>query len=159
MLPPLYTLGYEKRSIGEFLDLLLEAGVGVLVDVRETAWSHKRGFSKTAFAGALAEVGVAYLHAPYAGNPKALRAAAPTHAACLDAYRQLLERETAITERFDALVLPYLEAGTAVCITCFERHPEDCHRSILAAAWKRRAPRRRRVEHLATTGCARLVGA
>ena len=36
----LYTLGYEKRSIEEFVALARSSGVDVLVDVRETAWSH-----------------------------------------------------------------------------------------------------------------------
>jgi uncharacterized protein (DUF488 family) len=40
-------------------------------------------------------------------------------------------------------------------MTCFERHPEDCHRSILADRWQQRG--RRRVQHLATDGCDRLI--
>ena len=151
----LYTLGYEKRSIDEFVYLLLEAEIGVLVDVRETAWSHKPGFSKTAFTAALASVGIEYVHAPFAGNPKILRDAAPNHAACLEAYRQYLARDVSIVERFEALVTPYLVEGAGVCITCYERHAEDCHRSILADAWRRRG--RRQVKHLATDGCTRLI--
>ena len=47
----LCTIGYEKRSLDEYIDLLLANGVEVVLDVRETAWSHKPGFSKTAFSG------------------------------------------------------------------------------------------------------------
>ena len=88
--PILFTLGYEKRSIDEFVELLCEAGVTVLVDVRETAWSHKPGFSKTALGAALAVAGIAYAHAPFAGNPKSLRDVATSHAECLSRYRRYL---------------------------------------------------------------------
>ena len=37
---PLCTIGYEKRSLDEFIDLLLANGVEVVLDVRETPWSH-----------------------------------------------------------------------------------------------------------------------
>ncbi len=47
--PTLFTLGYQQRSLDEFVALLLEASIDVLVDVRETAWSHKPGFSKRGF--------------------------------------------------------------------------------------------------------------
>ena len=53
MTATLHTIGYEKRTIEEFLELLRESEIDVLIDVRETAWSHKPGFSKTAFSAAL----------------------------------------------------------------------------------------------------------
>jgi uncharacterized protein (DUF488 family) len=151
----LYTLGYEKRSIDEYLDLLLEAQISVLVDVRETAWSHKPGFSKMSLSAALDAVGIVYVHASFAGNPKALRIMAPTHVACLAAYRALLTADSSILPRFESLVGGFLREGAGVCLTCFERHAEDCHRSILAEAWQHRG--RRRVKHLAVDGCPRLI--
>ncbi|MHB1329333.1 MAG: DUF488 family protein [Gemmatimonadales bacterium] len=45
----LCTIGYEKRSLDEFSELLRSSGVEVVLDVRETAWSHKPGFSKLPF--------------------------------------------------------------------------------------------------------------
>lgn len=151
----LYTIGYEKRTIDEFVELLLEAGVHLLVDVRETAWSHKPGFSKTALTVALGSAGIEYRHAPFAGNPKALREATGDHAACLAAYASLLRRRPSIVERFEELLAPYMREGAGVAIMCFERHPGDCHRAILAEAWRRRG--RRRVAHLAPEGCVRMV--
>jgi uncharacterized protein (DUF488 family) len=70
---PLYTIGYEKRSLAEYLALLREHRIAVLVDVRETPWSHKPGFSKAPLAAALEADGIEYLHAAFAGNPKWLR--------------------------------------------------------------------------------------
>jgi len=155
MAATLYTLGYQQRNIDDFIDLLLHEGIDVLVDVRETAWSHKPGFSKTAFMQALAAVGIDYVHAKFAGNPKSLRNKAPSHAVCLEWYAELLDRDISIVDSFDALVGRLLRTGQRVCITCFERHAEDCHRSILAERWSRRGGRR--IKHLAIDGCKRII--
>lgn len=69
----IFTLGYQQRSIDEFVALARDAGVQVLIDVSETAWSHKKGFSKSAFAAAFSSVAIEYIHAQFAGNPKWLR--------------------------------------------------------------------------------------
>ena len=155
MLATLYTIGYQQRSLDEYIAVLRRAGIDVLVDVRETAWSHKPGFSKSAFTRALAAVGIDYVHAKFAGNPKWLRSEAPSHRICLEWYARYVDEHVEIIEAFDRLIEEFLAAGKRVCITCFERHADDCHGSILAERWQRRG--RRRVEHLAIDGCARLL--
>lgn len=151
----IFTLGYQKRSIAEFVVLLQDADIDVLVDVRETAWSHKPGFSKGALSRALGRAGIDYVHARFAGNPKVLRREASSHAACLQAYARYVDRNVQIVDNFEELIGAMVRGGKRVCLTCFERHHEDCHRSILADRWKRRG--RRRVEHLAVEGCERIV--
>jgi uncharacterized protein (DUF488 family) len=89
MTTTLYTLGYQQRSIDEFVEILDESAINVLVDVRETAWSHKPGFSKSGFATALAARGIEYVHADFAGNPKWLRSNANSHGECLEWYRRV----------------------------------------------------------------------
>ena len=51
--PPLSTIGYEGKTVEEFLHQLDAAGVALLIDVRAVAASRRPGFSKTALAGAL----------------------------------------------------------------------------------------------------------
>jgi hypothetical protein len=153
----LFTLGYQQRSIREFVSLLVDAGIDVLVDVRETAWSHKPGFSKGALERALDGHGIEYVHAAFAGNPKWLRANAESHRECLDWYSWYLQEFDEIVPAFDALIAGYLRDGKRVCITCFERHADDCHRAILASDWQKRG--RRAVQHLAIEGCDRLLTA
>ncbi len=151
----LFTLGYEKRTIDEFIGILLENRINVLLDVRETAWSHKPGFSEAAFRTALAAAGIEYVHADFAGNPKWLRREAESHAQCLDLYRWYLGEFGEIVEAFSLLVNGVLVRGKRVCITCFERHADDCHRSIIATEW--RSSGNRAVQHLAVGGCKRLI--
>jgi uncharacterized protein (DUF488 family) len=149
------TIGYEKRDLAECIRLLRRAHVDVVLDVRETAWSHKPGFSKTRLSEGLAAAGVRYVHARVAGNPKALRRAATSHADCLSAFEAHLCRQPEIELAFDALVSECLVREDRVALLCFERHPGDCHRGILAERWAARHGGR--VEHLAPDGCARLV--
>jgi uncharacterized protein (DUF488 family) len=152
----LHTIGYEKRDLRAYIAALCDAAITLVVDVRETAWSHKPGFSKTAFAAALAEHGIAYVHARFAGNPKTLRDQARTHAECLRLYHDWLSERPEIVEELDAVVAGALACGDNVALTCFERHHHDCHRSILADAWQSIDPSRD-VEHLAHDGCMRLI--
>ena len=44
-----------------------------------------------------------------------------------------------------------------IALTCFERHPEDCHRGILAEEWG--ASNAGEVIHLGPDGCKRLIPA
>ena len=154
-LPILYTIGYQQRSIEEYVHLLRRARIEALVDVRETAWSHKPGFSKTAMERRLGAVGVTYIHAGFAGNPKFLRLAAPSHEDCLRLYATFLDGHPEIVEGFSDLIAPLIGAGRRVCITCFERHPDDCHRGILAHRWQARG--NRLIKHLNTAGCERIT--
>lgn len=152
----LFTLGYQQRSLDEFIAILTSQDISVLVDVRETAWSHKPGFSKSAFSRALESVGIEYVHARFAGNPKKLRRDAPSHRACLDRYAAYVDQSEHIVDQLESLLETMLMEGKRVCLACFERHADDCHRSILADRWQRRG--RRKIRHLAMDGCSRLVG-
>ena len=144
----LYTIGYEKRTQEEFFTILRRAGIDVLMDVRDVAWSHKPGFSKGSLAETTATAGMEYVHAQFAGNPKKLRAKESDTAGLIGAYERHLDDHPEIVQQFAKLIRGYTEAGKRVCIMCFERDPADCHRGVLAARWKRR--RRGNVEHLAT---------
>jgi len=134
--PVLLTLGYQQRALDEFLGMLVNASVDVLIDVRETAWSHKPGFSKSTLACALEKRGIAYVHARFAGNPKRFRESAESQAECLRLYAEHLDADGTIIEMFDELVGRLLDAGKRVCLTCFERDPDDCHRGVLVERWR-----------------------
>lgn len=143
----IFTFGYEKRSLEEFLALLRRARIDVVLDVRDVPWSHKAGFSKGPLAEALAAAGIEYLHAGFAGNPKALRKAAKDVPDALRLYRAHLREHPEIVARLDQLLEPRLAEGERVCMICFERDPADCHRGALSRAWAE--AHRGRVHHLA----------
>jgi len=154
--PCVFTLGYQKRTIDDYLLELQRAGIKVLVDVRETAWSRKPGFSKTALQQRLAAVGIAYVHASFAGNPRAIRRAASSHEECLQGYSDHLNRNDGVLEAFDQLMMQWAKAGAPVCLLCYERHPNDCHRSILLSAWVGSRCPSVQVKHMGQDGAPRL---
>jgi len=153
----LFTLGYQQRSVKEFVSFLIDADVSILVDVRETPWSHKPGFSKRRLAKTLSAKGIRYLHARFAGNPKTIRANATSHAECLDLYDRYLDANPQVLDALNEVVGSLLVAGERVCLMCYERHPDDCHRGVLVERWQSKSPRA--VAHLGADERFRLVRA
>jgi uncharacterized protein (DUF488 family) len=124
----LLTVGYQDRSISEFVDLLRGREVDVLVDVRLNPISRKKGFSKRVLAAALEEAGIGYVHRRELGNPKEIRDKAKSTEECLRLYEDWMRERwsTAVAALADEL------RGKRVCLVCMERHEADCHRSIVA---------------------------
>lgn len=118
-------------DLQSFIAILLENNVGILLDVREVAWSYKPGFSKTALREGLEKSGIDYVHVRSAGNPKSNRRTAKSIEECLSRYRtHLRDNDECLDEIFvhikDAFLL-----GRPACLTCFEYLPGECHRSVI----------------------------
>jgi uncharacterized protein (DUF488 family) len=118
------SIGYERRSIIEFIHLLAENGVEQVLDIRETPISRKPGFSKKKLNEHLNQVGIGYVHLPQAGNP--YHKDKKDLAQCLQLYRQYLETNPEVVEAVQKEC-----AGKAVAVLCYERKHENCHRSVL----------------------------
>jgi len=58
----LYTIGYESKSIDNFISKLKNNDISILVDVREIPISRKNGFSKKLFSESLNKNGIGYIH-------------------------------------------------------------------------------------------------
>ena len=151
MIKTLHTLGYQGRTVDEFLRLLRASGIDALVDVRDVPWSHKPGFSKKPLAEALAKARIAYVPAPFAGNPKKLRSSVESTEEALRLYAEHLDAEPEIVAWFDALIEDLLEQEKRPCLLCFEDDPAACHRTILAERWAR-LEEGRSVRHLRFAG-------
>lgn len=154
---PVFTLGYQMRSIDEYIAELQEADVNLVVDVRETPWSYKRGFSKKQLEQALAEAGIEYLHLKFAGNPKKIRSAATSHSACLSAYDRHIQSQPALVERFAGYLSEWARSGVKACLLCYERHPDDCHRTVLLNRALEVLGRSVDVQHLGPDGAERFA--
>ncbi|MCF2524252.1 DUF488 domain-containing protein [Bradyrhizobium sp. G127] len=128
----LFTIGYEQTPAKAVLDELQRAGVKLLVDVRAIASSRRPGFSKTQLAAGLDERGIGYVHLRGLGAPKDGREAARRGdmKALSKIYHAHLKTAQAKAEmdELDALVM---KAGP-VCILCYERDHNACHRKFVA---------------------------
>jgi uncharacterized protein (DUF488 family) len=118
------SIGYERRTPGELVQLLHAHGVAAVIDVRELPLSRRKGFSKTPLSGLLAAAGIDYLHLRQAGNP--YRSMKERTSQCLGLYRAYLGRNPTISKAVASHV-----NGAPVAFLCFERQHADCHRSIL----------------------------
>jgi uncharacterized protein (DUF488 family) len=125
----LYTVGYQGRALPEFLHELTRAGVSRLIDVRELPLSRRRGFSKTSLSEALGELGIEYVHVRELGNPKPNRErywAGDVNGGA-EVYRRQLHNGSypALVKLADSL------DAEPICLMCFERDHERCHRAVI----------------------------
>lgn len=128
---PLSTIGYEKRTLDEVLDALIEARVALLIDVRAVAASRRPGFSKTALAGALRERGIDYLHLRPLGTPKTGREAA--RKGRIAEMRAIYESHLETPEAALAFEQADQEARARhAALLCYELDAGHCHRAIVA---------------------------
>lgn len=132
------TIGYQEATPAAVLAALARADVDLLVDVRAVAASRRPGFSKRQLAAGVEEVGIGYLHLRALGTPAAGRLAARSgRYADLDriygAHLATQEAQLAMAELADLVA-----AQRRVCLLCFERRPEHCHRSRIVEALRER---------------------
>src|ERR1700709_2611283 len=124
----LFTIGYEQTPPKAVLDELERAGVKLLVDVRAVAASRRPGFSKRQLAAGLDERGIAYLHLRGLGTPAEGRQAA--RSGRFEELFRLCGEHLAppqAREQLDELT-SIVRTGRRVCLLCFERSHEHCHR-------------------------------
>ena len=123
------SIGYEGRNLDEFLQVLVDNDIGVLVDVRMTPMSRKRGFSKRLLAEALAGRGIGYRHVPELGNPKELRSAFHTGAVESARRRYLAHINDGSREAYESVV--ELARTTRIALLCLEADERRCHRGCI----------------------------
>jgi len=130
----LFTIGYEGRSLEEYLNLLLRASVTILCDVRRNPLSRKYGFSKKTLMSACENVGIRYEHLPELGIDSEQRRDLRTQAdydVLFDDYRQHSLPKLSPTL---ATIQQWIEDGHAVALTCYEHLVQQCHRGCVAEA-------------------------
>lgn len=127
---PLFTLGYQGRSLREVLGILSDHAIEQVVDVRENASSRKPGFAEADLARALATAGVAYVHLPELGCAPASRHALwsgrPESSFFEEYRRRLAERPNAFPD-----LVNRIDAKRTVLL-CLEHEPLRCHRAVLS---------------------------
>jgi uncharacterized protein (DUF488 family) len=131
---PLYTIGYEGRTLADFLAALKKSKVECIVDVRELPLSRRKGFSKTALGEALSGVGIEYIHLRAAGNP--FRAEKDDIERCLKLFAKHLDGHSDVLGTLEETI-----SGRRCALLCFEANPRHCHRSIIGTYLKKRNSR------------------
>lgn len=134
----LLTIGYEGRTLAEILRILEKATVTLVVDVRLTPVSRKKGFSKHGLADELGRTGIEYLHIPALGNPRDNRAAFRRGSPRGRTRFRALMRGDRARDALDGLLSRICTERMA--LLCFEHDAKSCHRTLVADELMRRAP-------------------
>ena len=126
-----YTIGFTRKTLQEFIERLRAAGVRKVIDIRLRNTSQLAGWSKYPDISYLltAGFGLSYEHHPEF---------APT-AELLDNYRKTRDWP-AYEDRFNQLLAdrqPESQAQTllteeAICLLCTEPQADRCHRRLVA---------------------------
>ena len=139
-MPTVYTVGFQRKSLSEFITLLRQAGVEAVIDIRLRNTSQLSGYTKRDDLAFLLIEGfdVAYEHH---------LELAPT-AEILDTYREDKEW-AAYVERFGPLLVErqaeaigrdILSRYQAICLLCSEPTADQCHRRLVAEHWSDNIP-------------------
>lgn len=126
-----WTIGYERVGLPDFVACLKAAKIKTLVDVREIANSRRAGFSKNILAAGLSEAGIGYIHMKALGTPKLGREAArrgdtKTMTRIFEAKMVEPEAQLALAETAE------LVGKSRICLMCLEHDWHECHRNIVA---------------------------
>ena len=127
----LATIGYERSSLADFVATLVHSEIEILIDIRDRAQSRMRGFSKSALSEALKEAGIGYVHFRQLGDPKEGRDAA--RQGRYDLFREIFREVMSTASAKNALSeVQDLAANKKICLMCYERDYNQCHRKIVS---------------------------
>ena len=134
----LFTIGYEQAKPAAVLNEIKRAKIDLLVDTRAVAASRRPGFSKRQLSASLDDIGVPYLHLQKLGTPAEGRSAAKS--GDLDTLWRIYDKHIKTPEAQAALgeLIGLIKSGKRVCLLCYERDPNECHRSRIAVLVKKR---------------------
>jgi uncharacterized protein (DUF488 family) len=134
-----YTLGYEGLELHQYINVLLQHDIGLVLDVRRHV-SRQWGFPKEVLHNYLSKAGVTYQHIPKAASSSNI---------CTNGFSEyLLDNRSVLWSILAALQRTH-ESGKASCISCYKSSYSQCHRSELSD-WLSILSPMITIEHLAT---------
>ena len=124
------TIGYEGKTLDEFLYTLIRNKINTLVDVRRNAFSRKYGFSKGALKRSLEKLNIGYVHMPELGIVSDKRRELNTFEDYQALFREYYPTLDGKKESLNRL----MEMGgeKKIALMCFEADVSYCHRGQIA---------------------------
>jgi uncharacterized protein (DUF488 family) len=123
----IYTIGHSNHSARRFIDLLREATIDCVADVRSTPFSRRNPqFSQKPLTASLKDAGIAYW---FLGDALGAR---PKDPDCWDDGKVSYAR-IAASPAFQEAIHALIDGSHAkrIALMCAEKEPLDCHRTIL----------------------------
>lgn len=123
-----YTIGHSNHNLTEFIEILVKAGIQVLVDVRSQPYSqYAIQYNREPFSQWLLKNGIEYVFAgdELGGRPKGEEFYDDEGKVLYGKYRYSNQFQSGIT-RLDGLT-----RNREVVLLCSEENPATCHRKLL----------------------------
>jgi uncharacterized protein (DUF488 family) len=136
----IYTIGFTKKSLEQFIHLLQNAGVNAVIDIRLRNTSQLAGFAKRDDLAFLLHegFGLEYEHRPDLAPSDDILDAYKTGGDWLAYEHDFL---SLLAERHaEALGREILARYQRPCLLCAEPTPEHCHRRLVAEYWAAHLP-------------------
>lgn len=129
------TLGHSTRPIQDFIELLVQHGVTLLIDVRTVPRSrHNPQFNEDVLPASLATANISYTHASGLGGFRATTSDSPNAGWRNLSFRGYADYMQTIDFTANLASLIELSRVDRVALMCAEAVPWRCHRSLIADA-------------------------
>ncbi|HZH44307.1 MAG TPA: DUF488 domain-containing protein [Lysobacter sp.] len=133
----LWTIGHSTRTWEAFVELLREARIEALADVRRFAGSRRHPqFAGTAMARALPEAEIEYVPMPELGGRRPARADSPHTAWRNASFRGYADYMDTPAYRAARVRLAGLAVARRTAVMCAEAMWWQCHRGLIADDFK-----------------------
>jgi hypothetical protein len=124
-------VGYEGKTAPDFIKVLKDNNIELVVDVRAMPLSRKKGFSKGVLAETIKQSGIGYKHTPALGAPKEIREKLHKNWDYKTFFKEYKDH-VKDSGRLDELnEVEKMAKGCRLAIMCFEKEHERCHRQVL----------------------------
>ncbi len=126
----LFTIGYQKRNIEDFLKTLKDNNIEILIDIRAIPHSRNRDYAKKNLENRLRENGIEYLPVKELGSPEKIRKKVKSdgdYRYFFDKYNEFLESKKEYLRE-----LVGIAKKKSICLFCYEADFNRCHRSSVA---------------------------
>ena len=132
-MPTVWSIGHGTRPVEELIEVLREAGVRVLTDVRSAPGSRRHPqFGQSALASSLAAADIEYVHLRGLGGRRDAAADSPHVALKVDAFRGYADHMTSTEFAADYARLVSIARDKTTAFMCAETLWWRCHRRMLS---------------------------
>lgn len=126
----IYTIGFSKKNLREFIRRIQSAGVKRVLDIRLNNTSQLAGYSKKDDLEYILElVNIQYQHLPAIAPPEELMKSFKGGEITWKQYEEIYNKMLAENNPGD---LFSQWKGDKICLLCSEDSPKYCHRRLLA---------------------------